>query len=84
MTTTWLCDKDMLKEHRDVLTKIVSLEIETEDHITDIARDALTVLDEFERVDGMVRSLYSILAHGDAKHRQWLESTINEHFGIKP
>ncbi len=82
MITTWLCDKEMRDEHRTHLKDIIG-DNDDED-FANIARDGLTVLNEFERIEGLVRALYSVLSQTDVKDRKALEIAINSHFGITP
>lgn len=68
--------------------RIDAVVIQSGDYASDLdaclAKDALALLDAYEKLDQRIRCLYSILAHGDATHRQWLEKTINEHFELNP
>lgn len=48
----------------------------------DTLKDSLTVMDEFERLSGLVNSLYSVLSQTDIRDRSSLEIAINSHFGL--
>jgi hypothetical protein len=85
MSTTWVCNKSMRDAHRKQLNRIIEKYHSMEENAElNRARDSLTLLDEFERVDGLIRALYPVLSQANVKDRKSLELAINAHFGLTP